>query len=103
MEKFAVIQTGGKQYRVREGDILKVERLEAKEGEKVTFDKVLLRSDGKKVEIGEPYLENKVEAEVMSIGRGKGGVVFHYKPKKRYRKKRSYRPSYTEVKITGIR
>lgn len=103
MEKFAIVKIGGKQHKVREGDILKVEKLkDANPGDKKVFDEVLLRSGDDKVEIGGPYLKAKVEVEVKSSGKGKKGVVFHYKPKKRYRKKTSYRPNYTEIKVVKI-
>lgn len=103
MEKFAVIKTGNKQYKVRKGETLKIDKLEAKEGKKLVFDKVLLKAGDGSVEIGNPFLDSKVEAEVKSFGREKKGIVFRYKPKKRYRKKKGYRQLYAEVKITSIK
>lgn len=104
MEKFAVIQTGGKQYQVKEGDQIKVEKIEAESGNKVTFDKVLLSFDEEEgIKIGTPLLEGfKVQGEVSAQGRGKKIVVFKYKPKKHERKKKGHRQRYTLVKITRI-
>ncbi len=102
MEKFAIVKIGGKQYKVKEGDVLKVEKLKADPGEKAVFSEVLLKSEKNKVEVGSPYLDSKVEAEIKSSGKGKKGIAFHYKPKKRYRKKTGYRPSYTEIKVVKI-
>jgi large subunit ribosomal protein L21 len=100
---FAVIETGGKQYKVAAGDKLKVEHLEAGDGETFSFDKVLLKSDGKKVEVGAPYVKGvKVEAKILGSGRDKKKIVFKYHSKTRYRKKKGHRQSYTEVEITKI-
>jgi large subunit ribosomal protein L21 len=102
MEKFAIIKIGGKQYKVREGEVFKVDKMENKEGEKVVFDKVLLKVDGENLEVGKPYLDSKVEAEVKSVGKEKSKIVFRYRPKKRYRKKNNYRTPYTEIKVLKI-
>lgn len=102
MEKFAIIKIGGKQYKAKEGDVLKIDKIEDKEGDKMTFDKVLLRAEGKELEVGKPYLDSKVEAEVKSVGKEKSRIVFRYRPKKRYRKKNNYRTPYTEIKILKI-
>ncbi len=102
--KFAIIETGGKQYRVEKGMKLLVEKLSGKEGEKVAFEKVLLRAaeDGKKVEIGTPYLQHAVEAKILRHMRGKKKIVFRYHPKTRLRKKKGHRQEHTEVEITAV-
>lgn len=103
MSMFAVIETGGKQYKVVAGDKLKVEKIEAEDGKAVIFDKVLLKSDGEKAEIGAPYLSGaRVEAKVLKAGRSKKKIVFKYKSKTRERKKKGHRQPYTEVEITKI-
>jgi large subunit ribosomal protein L21 len=100
---YAVIETGGKQYKVEEGDILSVEKLTANEGEKVNFDKVMLVSGEEGIKVGKPYVEGAtVEAEVLFHGKGKKIIVFKYKPKKNYRKKQGHRQPFTRVKITKI-
>jgi len=99
MANIAVIETGGKQYKVALGDVLKVEKLaNLKKGDKVIFDKVLLVDD----QIGTPYLDHKVEGEVQEVGRAKKVTVIKYKAKSRYFKKRGHRQPYTKVKITKI-
>jgi len=98
----AIIKTGGKQYIVQPGDKLKVEKLEAKEGDKFTFTEVLLVEKGDKVEIGAPMLKAEVEAKIVSHGKADKVIVFKYKPKKRYSRKIGHRQPYTEVEITGI-
>ncbi len=103
---FAVIETGGKQYKVSPGDTLKVEKLfcENKEGDKVTFDKVLLVSDEKETKIGEPYVEGaKVEATLQEQGRRKKIFVIKFRSKSRYFKKNGHRQPFTEVKIEAIK
>lgn len=100
---FAVIESGGKQYRVSPGTKIKVEKIPA-EGESFIFDKVLLVSDGKEVKIGKPYLEgSKVEAKVLKQARARKVIVFRYHSKTRYRKKKGHRQHYTEVEITSIK
>jgi len=101
--EFAVIKTGGKQYLVFPGQKIKVEKLNAKEGDQFTFDEVLLVSDGKKTEIGAPLVKGaKVEAKVLKEGRGKKIIVFRYHSKTRYRKKKGHRQPFTEVEIQKI-
>ncbi len=96
---FAIIETGGKQYRVSSGETLKVEKL-AHTGDAVVFDRVLLRSAGGKVEIGMPYIAGaKVEAKLVKDGRGKKQIVFKYHSKTRFRKKKGHRQDYSEVRI----
>lgn len=100
---YAVIETGGKQYRVQEGDILKVEKLDVQEGDKVGLTKVLLISNEDGVTVGKPYIEGAiVEAAVLEHGKGKKVVIFKYKPKKDYRKKQGHRQPYTKIKIEKI-
>ena len=100
---YAVIETGGKQYRVQEGDVITVEKLKAGDGERVEFDKVLLMSDGSDVQVGAPYLEAaRVFGSVVESGKGKKVIIFKYKSKKDYRKKQGHRQPYTTVEIEGI-
>jgi large subunit ribosomal protein L21 len=103
-QTFAVIQTGGKQYKVAVGDILKVEKLaDAKAGDKITFDKVMLVDDGSTTKVGTPYVEGKkVEASVVSEGRHAKLLVVKYLAKSRYFKKNGHRQPFTEVKIEAI-
>lgn len=99
---YAIIETGGKQYRVEEGTRLKVEKLEVPASEKVVFDRVLLLCDKGKVLTGEQLAEARVEATVLGHGKGKKIIVFKYKPKKGYRRKRGHRQLFTEVRIDKI-
>ncbi len=100
---FAVVETGGKQYIVRSGQTLKIEKLEAKEGDKVTFDNVLLHSDGAAVSVGAPHVTGvKVEATVLGQGRAKKILVMKYRPKSRYMKRNGHRQPFTEVEITTV-
>ena len=99
---YAVIETGGKQYRVQEGDIITIEKIKAEVGETVAFDKVLVLSDGKDVKVGTPYLDAAVTGSVVEHGKGQKVIIFKYKAKKDYRKKQGHRQPYTMVEITGI-
>ena len=99
---YAVIETGGKQYRVKAGDIITVEKLNVEVGEKITFDKVLMSGDGKDLKIGKPYVDTKVEGEVVENGKGKKVIVFKYKAKKDYRKKQGHRQPYTMIEIKSV-
>ena len=101
MPAFAIIQTGGKQYKVTSGQKLKVEKLLAKEGDTVTFP-VLLRVDGSAIEIGTPKLGSPAEAVVLGQGRDDKKIIFRYHSKTRYRKKKGHRQPHTEVRITKI-
>ena len=98
---FSIIETGGKQYKVKEGDKIKVEKLDGEAGAEVIFDRVLLQvSDEDKVEIGQPYLKDvKVIGEIANQGRNKKLIVYKYKPKKRERTKKGHRQMFTEVLI----
>ncbi len=96
---FAIIETGGKQYRVSENDFLFIEKIEGEEGANVVFDKVLM-SDGK---IGTPYVEGaKVNATIVKQGRAPKIIVYKYKSKKNYHKKQGHRQPFTKVQITSI-
>ena len=101
---YAIIESCGRQYKVSEGDVVFFEKLEAEEGKKITFDKVILVSDGKKVEVGTPYVKGiKVEGKVVSHGKGKKILVYKYKAKKNYRRTQGHRQPYTKVEITKIK
>lgn len=100
---YAIIKTGGKQYRVSEGDVLSIEKLTAAEGEEVVFDQVLtVVSDGD-IKIGKPVVEGaKVTAKVVEHGKGEKILVFKYKAKSNYRKRQGHRQPYTKVEISKI-
>ena len=99
----AIIETGGKQYKVAEGDVLYIEKLNAEAGESVTFDKVLAVLNGDSATIGAPVVEGaSVTANVVKNGKGKKVLVFKYKPKKNYRRRQGHRQPYTKVEITKI-
>ncbi|MDR1619596.1 MAG: 50S ribosomal protein L21 [Clostridiales bacterium] len=99
---YAIIQTGGKQYKVENGDEVWVEKLNAGEGSEVSFN-VLLLSDDSGVKVGKPLVEGvKAKARVVEHGKGKKVVVFKYKPKKNYRKKQGHRQPYTRVEVISI-
>ena len=101
---YAIIEACGKQYKVTEGDVVFFEKLDAEEGKKVTFDKVILVSDDKKVQVGNPYVKGiKVEGKVVSHGKGKKILVYKYKAKKNYRRTQGHRQPYTKVEITKIK
>ena len=100
---YAVIETGGKQVKVSEGEVVFLEKLAAEESENYTFDKVLLCGDENGVSIGAPYVEGaKVEAKVVKNGKARKITVFKYNAKKNYRKKQGHRQPYTKVQIEKI-
>lgn len=99
---YAIIATGGKQYRVSQGDVIYVEKLDVAQNETVSFDVLLVEQDGN-VKIGKPTVEGaKVEGKVVAHGRGEKITVFKYKSKKNYRRKQGHRQPFTKVEITGI-
>jgi large subunit ribosomal protein L21 len=101
--KFAIIQTGGKQYNVSQGQKIRVEKLEGDQDAVLNFDKVLLTVDGDNIKIGTPYVEGaKVEAKILKQGRDKKKIIFKYHSKTRYRKKKGHRQHFTEVQITNL-
>jgi len=101
---YAVIKTGGKQYKVAEGDTVKIEKLEIDEGAKVEFDNVLMISDGDNIKVGTPLIEGgKVSATVKSQGRHKKIEIIKFKRRKHHDKRTGHRQYYTEVEITGIK
>ena len=111
-EEFAVIKTGGKQYKVSQGGVISIEKIkgllgadkEYKKGDKISFDKVLLVDDGKDTTIGTPYITGaKVNAEIMEIGRARTVLVMKYKQKSRYLRRNGHRQPYFQVKITSIK
>jgi large subunit ribosomal protein L21 len=100
---YAVINTGGKQYRVTPGEQVKVEMLKGEAGDTITFEQVLFTSDGEKILLGQPYLENsKVVGQIIRQGKGKKVVVLKYKRRKTYRRKRGHRQPFTLVRIDAI-
>ena len=99
---FAIIETGGKQYKVNEGDIIFIEKLDAAEGDAVKFDKVLAIG-GESAKIGTPVVEGaSVDAKVVAQGKSKKVIVFKYKPKKGEKTKKGHRQAYTKVQIEKI-
>ena len=100
---YAVIETGGKQYKVSEGDVIFIEKLDAEAGAAVTFDTVLAVGEGADIKVGAPSVAGaSVEASVVKNGKSKKIVVFKMKPKKGYRKKQGHRQAYTKVEIKKI-
>lgn len=119
MDKFAIIKTGGKQYKVKEKDVLKIEKIPGKAGDKVEFEQVLMTMDALRpgslrqssesltgslrVEIGKPFLEGKkVEGKILEQGKSKKVLVIKYKPKTRYKKRVGHRQMFTKVEISNI-
>ena len=100
---YAVIKSGGKQYRVQEGQTLKLEKLEIPTGETIEFDQVLLVADGDDVTVGAPLVDGaKVAAEIISHGRGEKIRIIKFRRRKHHMKRQGHRQWFTEVKITGI-
>ena len=100
---YAVISTGGKQYRVSEGQVLRIEKLDAEAGANVEFDKVLLVGSGDQVKIGAPFLSGgKVTGTVQSHGKGDKKVIVKFRRRKHYKRTQGHRQHYTEIEITGI-
>ena len=102
--KYAVVETGGKQYQVAPGTKLKVEKLEVAAGAALTLDKVLLVVDGEEVKVGTPYVAGaKVEAKVLMQGKEKTKIVFKYHSKTRYKKKKGHRQPFTEIEVVSVK
>ena len=100
---YAVIKTGGKQYRVREGDVLRVEKLDGEQGASVQFDEVLMVGEGDDVKVGTPFVSGtQVSATVIAQGRSDKIKVVKFKRRKNYLRQKGHRQAYTEVEITGI-
>jgi len=103
LSTYAIVRTGGKQYRVEAGDTIRVESLPAEEGDTVELDDVLMLSTEDGVALGTPRVSGaKVTAEVVGKGKGKKIVIFKYKAKTRYRRRNGHRQLYTDLKVTGI-
>lgn len=101
---YAVIKTGGKQYRVAEGDTLQVEKLQGEPGDEISFDQVLLVGGDDATKVGTPTVKGAtVKAQITAQNRGKKIVVFKMKRRKNYRRKNGHRQPYTQIKITGIK
>ena len=99
----AVFQTGGKQYRVAPGDSVLIEKVPGNQGDSVTFDKIILTSDGEQVSVGKPYLENaRVTGRIMRQGKAKKVIAFKFRRRKGYRKKIGHRQQFTQVQIENI-
>ncbi len=100
---YAVVSTGGKQYRLTQGEVLRVEKLDAEEGATVELDKVLMIADGDKLNIGAPLIEGgKVSVVIKSHGRGKKVEIMKFRRRKHHQKRTGHRQSYTEIEVTGI-
>jgi len=103
MAKIAVIKTGGKQYKVKEGDTLKIEKLSVEPGEKIKFETLMIaETDGSSLDLGTPSLGEKVEAELISNGKGKKILVVKYKNKTRYKRSIGHHQQFSQVKINKI-
>jgi large subunit ribosomal protein L21 len=100
---YAIIKTGGKQYRVAPGDILRVERLPGERGDEVILDQVLLVAEGEQVQVGQPLVANaKVRGQIMRQGQGKKIIVFKKKRRKNYRRKQGHRQLFTALQVNEI-
>lgn len=100
---YAIVETGGKQYKLEEGRYLDIELLDAKENEKVTFDKIVMLVNGKKSKVGQPYVAGAtVEGKVVKHDKAKKIIVYKQRPKKGYRKKQGHRQQFTRVMVSKI-
>jgi large subunit ribosomal protein L21 len=100
---YAVVSTGGKQYKVQKGETLRIEKIPGEVGGKVTLDKVLLVADGENIRVGRPMIEKAaVQASIVEQDKAKKILVFKYKRRKRYRRKAGHRQPYTAIRIDGI-
>ncbi len=100
---YAVVSTGGKQYRVQEGETLSVEKLPGEVGAQISFDRILMYSDDENITVGKPVIENAVvSAHIIEQGKARKILVFKYKRRKRYRRKQGHRQAFTKLKIDTI-
>ena len=100
---YAILETGGKQYKVQEGDSIKIEKIKYSKGDTVSFDKIVLVSKDGNLTVGKPYIDGAtIEGVVTEQGKDKKIIIFKYKPKKDYRKKQGHRQPFTEVEIKAI-
>ena len=100
---YAVVNTGGKQYKVQKGETLRIEKIPGAVGSSVTFDKVLMVADGENIRVGQPVLENVVvQAQIVEQDKAKKILIFKYKRRKRYRRKNGHRQPFTAIRIDGI-
>ena len=100
---YAVVKTGGKQYKLAQGDVCRVEKLDAEEGASVELDKVLMIADGDSINIGAPFIEGgKVTATVKSHGRAKKVEIMKFRRRKHHQKRTGHRQYFTEIEVTGI-
>ena len=100
---YAVVNTGGKQYKVQKGETLRIEKIPGEVGSSVTFDKVLMVADGENIRVGQPVLENvAVLAKIVEQDKAKKILIFKYKRRKRYRRKNGHRQPFTAIRIDGI-
>jgi large subunit ribosomal protein L21 len=100
---YAVVSTGGKQYKVQKGETLRIEKIPGEVGSKVTFDKVLMVADGENIRVGQPVIEKAaVQASIVEQDKAKKILIFKYKRRKRYRRKQGHRQPYTAIRIDGI-
>jgi large subunit ribosomal protein L21 len=100
---YAVVNTGGKQYKVQKGETLRIEKIPGEVGSSVTFDKVLMVADGENIRVGQPVLENvAVQAQIVEQDKAKKILIFKYKRRKRYRRKNGHRQPFTAIRIDGI-
>jgi large subunit ribosomal protein L21 len=100
---YAVVSTGGKQYKVQKGETLRIEKIPGEVGGKVTLDKVLLVADGENIRVGRPVIEKAaVQASIVEQDKAKKILVFKYKRRKRYRRKNGHRQPFTAIRIDGI-
>jgi large subunit ribosomal protein L21 len=100
---YAVVNTGGKQYKVQKGETLRIEKIPGEVGSSVTFDKILMVADGENIRVGQPVLENvSVQAQIVEQDKAKKILIFKYKRRKRYRRKNGHRQPFTAIRIDGI-
>jgi large subunit ribosomal protein L21 len=100
---YAVVSTGGKQYKVQKGETLRIEKIAGEIGSKVIFEKVLMVADGENIRVGQPMVENAtVQASIIEQDKARKILVFKYKRRKRYRRKQGHRQPYTAIRIDGI-